>query len=85
MEGDARTVFPHYEADGRVCAGDQHLASSSDPTDRLVILVLAFSVLHMRFPKAASAFLTYVQLYMMQIDDGVPVPQRALKIKQQLE
>ena len=47
--------------------------------------MLAHSVPHMKFPKAASAFLSCVQRYMMHTDDGVPVPQRALKIKQQLE
>ena len=84
LHGDAGSMYPHYEDGNRVCCGSSVLATVPDPVERLVILVLAFSVLNLRFPKRTASFMTYVQLYMMQIDEGGCVPQRTLKIRQQL-
>ena len=85
LTGDKRTAYPHYTAEGNdLCSGSNVLASIDDDVERLVALVMAFSVLHLRFPKKLGAFLTHVQLYMMGIDEGGCVPQRALKIRRQL-
>ena len=76
LQGDVSTLYPHYEEGGRGCAGRWLLASTEDEIERLVVLILAFSVMNVRFPKSAQSFLFYVQLYMLAIDAGERVPQR---------
>lgn len=63
--------------------GDVKLVSADDDVALLVGLILAHSVLNVRFATGKRAFLSYVQKYMMSIDDGCPVPQKVLRFHQQ--
>lgn len=74
------------DADG-LFAGSIELVTTSglDRTVKLVLLILAHSVLNVKFERKCNAFYAYVQKYMMGIDDGAQMPQKALKVRRQME
>ena len=77
-----RTRWPGVRGTQRTLSEDSEDTddSSEDASGRLVLLVLAYSVLTM-FPKGAHTFLTFVQLYVLGIDYGGRVPQFATNLR----
>ena len=74
IEGD------HVVVDGiNVCV----FQTPDDLIEKIVCLTLTFSVLNVRFPRKNNAFLTYVQLHMLGIDDGARVPTKTLSFHSQ--
>ena len=73
----------HVSGD-QVCFSNTTMVTATTAVEKLVCLVAAHSVMNMAFPKKNAAFLSYVQYFMLGIDDGIKLPQRALKIHQEL-
>ena len=84
MEGgtEAANAVPRVEG-GNVVIGETTLVKPRSVVERLVCLTLAYSVLNLHFPRKSNAFLTFVHLYLLGIDDGSRVPLKALSFRQQ--
>ena len=69
--------------DRSVVSGGVMLVTAGPDVELLVCLVLAHSVLNESFCKH-KAFMSYVQKFWLDIDDGCAIPQKALKFHQEL-
>ena len=69
--------------DRSVVSGEVRLVTAAQDAELLVCLVLAHSVLNESFSKHQT-FMSYVQRFWLDIDDGCSIPQKALKFRQEL-
>lgn len=81
--GDAASTTPHIE-DGKVVLDGAVLVEPRTVVERLVCLVLSFSLANLRFPRKLNAMLMYIQLYILGIDDGSRAPMKTLSFRRQI-
>ena len=70
--------------DGVIIVQVETLLETEPFLETLLCLVLSFSVLNLSFPRKLNAFYSYIQLYLLGIDEGGRVPLKALSFKQQI-
>ena len=69
--------------DQSVVSGEVRLATAGHDVELLVCLVLVHSVLSESFSKHKT-FMSYVQQFWVDIDDGFSIPQKAIKFHHEL-
>ena len=76
--GPRLTPSGDIEVDGKL------LVKPKGYIEAILCLVASYSVLNISFPRKSSAFLTYVQLYWLGVDDGCRVPAKTMAFRQQI-
>ena len=68
----------------QVTAGGELLMECRDEVEAVVALCLAHSVVNVKFNRNIASFMSYVQRYVLNIDDRIKPPQRCMRFVQQL-
>ena len=60
----------------------EHVATFDTEEEAVVGLAMSHMVFHTKYPKKFTAYLAYIERYILQIDDGTKVPRRVLSFIQ---
>ena len=68
-----------------VAGAGETLIECGDEVEAVVALCLAHSVLNVKFSRRIASFMSFIQRYVLGIDDGIKPPQRCMRFVQQLQ